>query len=105
MLELLMIRFEWDDKKAEDNWRDHKIRFEKAVEVFKDPHYFSEPDDRFEYDEERWRTIGMAKDLLLLIVAHTFRDKDDTEVIRIISARRAEPHERKEYDYRKLLGK
>lgn len=97
-----MTLFEWDPEKAEENWREHEIRFSHAIEAFDDPNLISRPDDRYDYGEERWRTIGMTSDLLLVIVAHTFRGEDDSEVIRLISARRAKPHEWRLYDNRKL---
>lgn len=55
--------------------------------------------DRIEKWEHRWQTLGLADGYLLLMVAHTVRDDEDgTEVIRIISARRAKPKERKRYE-------
>ena len=50
--------------------------------------------DRIENGEHRWQTLGLVDGYLLILVAHTVRvDVDGTEVIRIISARRAEPKE------------
>jgi uncharacterized DUF497 family protein len=55
--------------------------------------------DRIEKGERRWQTLGMVDGCLLLLVAHTVQDDEDgTEVICIISARRAEPKERKCYE-------
>ena len=88
---------------AEDNWREHRIDFEDAKLVFFDSDRITEWDSRFDdYGEERLQTIGMAKNLLLLVVAWTDRSNDDFEVIRIISARKAEPHERRLYGNRKF---
>ena len=54
---------------------------------------------RIENGERRWQTLGIVEGYLLLLVAHTVRDSEDnTEVIRIISARRAEPKERVRYE-------
>lgn len=89
--------FEWDDKKAEINFRKHGIRFEEAALVFDDPFALSEQ-DRIENGEQRWQTIGMVGGCLLLLVAHTVRFEDDTEVIRIISARRVDRKERRHYE-------
>jgi uncharacterized DUF497 family protein len=47
---------------------------------------------------ERWQTIGMADGVLLLLVAHTFEDEDEEEVVRIISARKANAQERRRYE-------
>jgi uncharacterized protein len=96
-----MRRFEWDDEKEEANWRKHGIRFEKATEIFKDPNRFTETDNRFDYSEDRLRTTGMTKDCcMILFVVHT--QKDGTETIRIISARRATRRERRRYGDRKI---
>ena len=48
--------------------------------------------------EERWLTTGMNLYGTLMTVAHTYREEDDAEIIRIISARRATPRERREYE-------
>ncbi len=48
--------------------------------------------------EVRWQTVGMADGVLLLLVVHTFEDEDEAEVIRIISARKADAHERRRYE-------
>jgi len=102
VLRLPMKEFEWDDKKAEANLRKHKVSFENAQLVFSDPNHISEPDNRFDSYEERWRTIGRAgNQYLLLFVAHTIQE-NGTEIIRIISARRANKAERKHYDNRKI---
>jgi len=100
-----MERFEWDEDKAKDNWLEHRITFEKATEVFKDPNAIIEPDSRYSYGEDRQNAIGMTESLLLLVVAHTYRERNDIEVTRIISARKAEPHERRHYGNRKLQGR
>jgi uncharacterized DUF497 family protein len=98
-----MIHFEWDDENAEDHWRKHRIRFEDARLVFLDPYRISETDGRFEYGEERWQTLGIAKGrYLLLVVAHTVHEEGNQETIRIISARDANAIERKRYDNRKF---
>jgi uncharacterized protein len=89
-------RFEWDPEKARSNLRKHGISFETATFAFDDPYSITEI-DRIEGGEYRWQTIGMAFGVSLLLVAHTVED-EDVEVIRIISARRAEPSERRKYE-------
>lgn len=89
--------FEWDPVKAASNLKKHGVSFETATLAFADPFALLEQ-DRIENGEYRWQTTGMAGGWVLLVVAHTFRDEADVEVINIISARRAEPHERKRYD-------
>lgn len=75
--------FEWDDKKAESNFRKHGIRFEEAALVFDDPFAMSKQ-DRIENGQSRWQTVGMAGACLLLLVAHTVRFEDEgIEVVRM----------------------
>ena len=92
-----MIRFEWHPGKAASNLRKHGVSFELAMRVFSDPFALSEQ-DRIEDGERRWQTLGMVEGVLLLLVAHTFLEEGDVEVIRIISARRAERQERRRYE-------
>jgi uncharacterized DUF497 family protein len=93
-----MVGFQWDDKKASKNWRVHRVSFEQATTVFDDPYRVTTRDEKDDYGEDRWNTIGMTGQLLLVVVSYTFRSEDGDEVTRIISARPAEPHERREYD-------
>jgi hypothetical protein len=93
----MRVRFEWDADKAAGNLRKHGVSFETAMRVFADPLALTEP-DRIEGGEQRWRTLGRVEGWLLLLVAHAVWDEDDGEVIRIISARRAEPRERRRYE-------
>jgi len=91
--------FEWDSTKADINFRKHGIRFEEAARVFDDPLAVS-VQDRIEHGELRWQTLGMVGGCLLLLVAHTVRLEDEgIEVIRIISARRADRKERSHYEH------
>jgi uncharacterized DUF497 family protein len=92
------IRFEWDESKNLANQRKHGISFDQASRVFDDPLYVSTL-ERIEEGEERWQTFGRIKGVLLLIVAHTVQEVDtNEETVRIITARRAEPHERRRYE-------
>jgi uncharacterized DUF497 family protein len=94
----MYTRFEWDPEKAESNLRKHRIGFEVATRVFTDPFAVVEQ-DRIESGEHRWQTLGLVEGYLLLLVAHTVLDDEDgIELIRIISARRAEPKERNRYE-------
>lgn len=87
--------FEWDDAKAALDLRKHGIAFEDAAHVFLDPERIDMIDDRDDYDAERWLGIGWVNPALLL-VAQTVRGVNG-EVIRIISARKANAHERAFY--------
>lgn len=91
------IKFEWDEEKASSNLRKHGIGFETATHVFTDPLAVT-IQDRIEGSEMRWQTIGMVGGCLLVMVAHTTHF-DDIEVIRIISARKADKSERKRYEH------
>ncbi|WP_375629416.1 MULTISPECIES: BrnT family toxin [unclassified Bartonella] len=94
----MKIRFEWDETKAKSNLRKHRVSFEIAARVFADP-FAMVKQDRIENGEYRWQTLGLVDGFLLLLVAHTVHDdKDCIEVIRIISARRANSKERKRYE-------
>ena len=87
-----MILFEWDEAKAESNRRKHGVAFEDAVEVFEDTYLVIEL-ERVVEGEQRWQALGLAGDVTLLLVACTFRDAEQNEIIRIISARKAEKRE------------
>ena len=91
------MRFIWQERKSRRNLAKHKVSFETAMLVFDDPRAISRL-DRIEHGEERWQTVGLAGGIVVLLVAHTYYDEDGEEVIRIISARKATPHERKMYE-------
>lgn len=91
------IEFEWDAEKALINLRKHHVSFEIATRVFLDPLALSHQ-DRIENGEHRWQTLGMVDGCLLLLVAHTVRNENGAEIIRLISARRADKKERKYYE-------
>jgi uncharacterized DUF497 family protein len=86
------IDFEWDDAKAAANLAKHGVSFEQAREAFDDPFAIDFVDDREDYGEPRLILLGMVESRLL-VVAHTLRG----DTVRIISAREAEPHERRRY--------
>ena len=90
--------FSWDDTKDERNQRKHGISFEAAKLVFDDPLYITRQ-DRFENGEQRWQTMGLVGNVVLLLVAHTWKEAGNgVEHIRLISARRATKLERKIYE-------
>ena len=64
--------FEWDDKKAETNFRLHGVCFEDALPVFLDPWRLEDMDDREDYGEIRYYTIGMVSDVVLAVI-YTWR--------------------------------
>ncbi len=91
-----MLRFEWDLAKARANQRKHGVNFEDAMLVFDDPYALFEQ-DRIEDGQLRWRALGLAGGVVLLLVAHTVREEGHDEVVRLISARRASRRERQRY--------
>lgn len=95
------MRFEWDPAKAHLNVHKHGITFDLATQVFDDPFHIL-VQDRIENREERWQTIGQVRDLNILLVAHTIVDTEGDEIVRIISARRADSRERRLYEREKL---
>lgn len=92
------MRFEWDPGKDAANLAKHGISFELARRVFDDPRHLS-IQDRHVSEEERWRTLGLVGGIVVLLVAHTYREEEHGEVIRIISARKATRHERQIYEH------
>lgn len=80
--------FEWDPSKAQENLRKHKVRFEQAAEVFRDPCAISIFDEEHSESEERWVTLEKANNGHLLVLIHTLLEVTNQESrIRIISAR------------------
>jgi uncharacterized protein len=92
-----MILFEWDEGKARRNQRKHGISFERAQFVFEDPFALTEQ-DRFENGERRWQTLGLVEGIVILLVAHTVVEEGENELLRIISARRADRREQRRYE-------
>ncbi|MFA6969985.1 MAG: BrnT family toxin [Gallionella sp.] len=93
----MKISFEWDEAKAHANLKKHHVSFELAARVFFDPLALAYQ-DRIENGEHRWQTLGMVEGCLVLLVAHAVRHDVGGEVIRIISARKADKKERKNYE-------
>jgi uncharacterized DUF497 family protein len=94
---MMDLRFEWDEAKNLANRIKHGISFEDAAAVFGDPWHLTVIDSHVGH-EERWRTFGMVDGYAVIMVAHTFRDDDGMETIRLISARRATRQERHYYE-------
>ena len=90
------MRVEWNQTKNETNKTKHGIDFETAQLVFDDPSCVTFV-ERVIDGEERWHAIGSIEKIIVLVVAHTYREEDSEEVIRIVSARRATRQERKLY--------
>ena len=92
--------FTWDDDKQEINIKKHGIDFLEAATVFDDENALITHDPDHSQDEDRFVILGFSKNVRLLIVCHCYRTDD--EVVRIISARKANRKERKVYGGHKL---
>ena len=90
-----MLRFEWDPKKATGNLRKHGVSFEDAQTVFSDENAKLIDDPDHSEEEDRFVLLGLSSSLRLLVVCHCYRFEGN--VIRLISARKAEGHERDSY--------
>ena len=89
------MRFAWDEAKAEENLHKHGVSFEEASMVLGDENARLKHDPDHSLKEDRFLLLGFSAKLRLLIVCHAYREDD--EVIRIISARKATPSERRQY--------
>ena len=92
------MRFEWEAGKNQSNQKKHAgIDFETGSRVFADPNLMLRK-DRVVDGEQRWHGIGTVRKAVLLVV-HVYREEkpNGEEVIRIISARQADPRERRIY--------
>jgi len=88
------LKFEWDGAKARQNIIKHGISFENAATIFGDPLSLTIPDPLHSTNEDRFVTIGMTENDILLVVVHTACES----AIRIISAREATLRERRNYE-------
>ena len=85
--------YEWDDAKAEANFRKHKVRFEHGLEACEDPFAVVEYDDNLDYGEDRFVLTGQALGGILTVI---YTERGDRR--RIISVREANAHERQIYN-------
>lgn len=86
------MEFEWDESKNRHNKKRHGISFKEAQEIFNGI-VFTSIDDRFDYGEIREISIGAMGGIVIVTVAHTERQGK----VRLISARKATPKERRQY--------
>ena len=96
---MLQYNFDWDPAKERKNIRKHKITFQRATAVFRDPNQVSIYDEEHSTkDEDRWITIGIDGMGTLRVVSHTFEETNEqSSKIRIISARKATNAEINQY--------
>ena len=88
-----MLRFEWDDRKSIANQRRHGVSFEEAQSVFFDESAIEYADPAQSDAEDRFLMLGRSYQLRVLVVCHCLRESEN--LIRIISARKATPKERR----------
>ena len=86
------MRFEWDEEKRISNLRKHEIDFADLIELFENHNNYTVIDERFDYGEIRYITIGIVNGEVIA-VAHTETD----DLIRIISARKADKRDEQRY--------
>ena len=90
----MSLTFEWDEKKAEENFRKHGVTFEEAKTVFNDPFSVTIYDPDHSIDELRYIDIGLSSKARLIVVSYSERG----ERIRIISSRKATKKEQRSYE-------
>ena len=90
-------RYDWDEDKNQSNYVKHGISFQTAILIFDDPNVVSEV-ERTVDGEERWQSIGVIGEVMIVLVVHTWKIQGSDEIIRVISARKATPNERKRYE-------
>jgi len=90
-----MIKFEWDTTKATSNKKKHEVSFEEAQSVFYDEFALQFFDEDNSGSENRFLMLGFSDRARLLIVCHCERDQGN--IIRIISARKATKNESNHY--------
>ena len=91
------ITFTWDDRKNQENRHKHGISFEEATTIFADESARLIHDPEHSQAENRFILLGFSAKLRILVVVHAYRQ--DEKEVRIISARKASPKERKQYGF------
>ena len=87
--------FEWDERKNRVNRTKHGVSFEEARSAFLDENARVLPDPEHSEEEDRFVLLGLSRSLRILVVCHCYREKE--QVIRIISARKADREEQRQY--------
>jgi len=88
------MEFEWDEAKAGENLKKHKVGFDEGKTIFNDPFLLTFPDIDSSETEERRVNIGLSVRDRVLVLIHTERHGK----IRIISCRKAKARERRHYE-------
>ena len=90
----MKLTFEWDEAKADENLRKHKVPFDEGKTIFNDPFLYTYPDIDSSKTEDRHINIGLSAKNRVLVLIHTERRGK----IRIISCRKATASERRHYE-------
>ena len=90
-----MLKFEWDENKNSSNINKHGVTFEEAISVFFDENALLIYDPDHSNQEDRFIILGYSARANLLVVCHCYRQNE--EIIRIISARKATKNEQMTY--------
>ncbi len=90
------VKFIWDHNKAEANLRKHRVSFEEAQTAFYDPNARMIFDPDHSEEEDRFIMLGFSSSFRILVVIYCYREEDT--VIRIISARKANKNEQRQYE-------
>jgi len=90
----IVVRFEWDPRKAAANLRMHRVSFDEAATVLGDDFALTREDPGSE-DEQRFSTLGLSSLGNLMVVVYTYRGPD---VVRVISAWKADRRQRGAYE-------
>ena len=93
-IDAVLMRFEWNPRKAKSNLTKHRVSFDEAKTVFDDPLYVDFYDPDHSHDEHRYIIVGQSQQGRILIVSYTERE----DVIRLISAREVTREEREAYE-------
>jgi Uncharacterized protein conserved in bacteria len=92
------MKFEWDEKKNQANYRKHGLRFEEACYIFSDVYALNKFDKDHSDYEDRWIMIGKSPlSNKILVIVHTYQKINGNEIVRIISARKSTKKEQQTY--------
>jgi len=92
---MVELRFEWDEKTEEANRKKHGVSFEEARTAFYDERAIQFYDPDHSDEEDRFILLGLGLKSQILVVCHCFRESET--LVRIISARKADKDEEREY--------
>ena len=88
------MEFEWDELKRRENLQKHGLDFTDAATLFEGP-MLNRLDTWEDYGEPRWIGIGFLKTICAVVA---FTERNNGDIIRIISLRKALTHERKAFE-------